>query len=177
MELLVLIIVMFGLWWLWDTFRKSDAPVPARRETASTNYESEAENERQRALSILSDALNNCLSDHAQAVDALLWLAGSDGTVSKQEARNVFRFCEQQGTQIGKEVYAALEHLNNGMSFKLRKSTPEVMDGVAQLAGKEMRYRVAFIGAAHAICGGSKRISAVKQKFLDQIAKLVEVEA
>lgn len=175
MEILPILVLAAIAYGIWKYLNLDSAPSQKSRNIYTPEDTWKAD--RERAQQTLSDALGRCIKEHGHAVDALLWLAGSDGTVSKQEARNMFRFCENQGTSIDKEVYESLEHLNNGMSFKLEKSTPEVMDGVAELAKKEIRYRVAFIGAANAICGGSKRISQTKQKFLDRIADLVGTDA
>ncbi len=126
------------------------------------------------AQRVMQSAMDTCNAGHANAVQALLWLASSDGTVSKQEARNVFRFCEKQGSMLPAGLADALEHLNNGMSIRSSRTDSAVQNDLAEIAKRPIQYRAAFLGAAHAICGGNKRISKTKQDFLDRATKIVE---
>lgn len=126
---------------------------------------------------ILQAAMHVCNTDHPSASQALLWLAASDGTISKQEARNLFRFCEKQGSTLPAGTHDALDYLNNGMSIRTSRTEREVQNDLADIGSKPIPYRAAFIGAAHAICGGNKRISKTKQDFLDQANRLVEGSA
>lgn len=122
----------------------------------------------------LQAAIEVCNTDHAAAAQALLWLAGTDGTISKQEARNLFRFCEKQGSTLPAGTSEALEYLNSGMTIQSGRTEREVQNDLADIAARPIPYRAAFLGAAHAICGGNKRISKTKQDFLDRVAQLVE---
>lgn len=126
---------------------------------------------------ILKAAMDVCNADHAAAAQALLWLAASDGTISKQEARNLFRFCEKQGSTLPAGTNEALDYLNNGMSIRTSRTDREVQSDLAEIGEKPIQYRAAFLGAAHAICGGNKRISKTKQDFLDRAAQLIEEPA
>ena len=157
------------VWWL---FRRKDRP-PASMPVAEAPVKDARRTALERSHALLSGTLDRCQDEHAPAVSALLWLAGSDGSVSKQETRNIFRFCEQQGTAIGAEVYTALEHLNNGLSFQLGANESVVTANLAEIAKRDIQYRVAFMGAAHALCGNAKRLSTNKQAFLDKVNQLV----
>lgn len=129
------------------------------------------------ARRLLSSALDKCSQDHSSAAPTLLWLAATDGTISKQEARIIFRFCEQQGTTLPSGLSAALEYLNSGMAITAQGSESDVIENLSEIYKKPIPYRAAFIGAAHAICGSNKRISKVKQDFLDRANRLVESPA
>lgn len=156
--------------YLFRLFNKSDSPTTRVDE----HQQEEPDDEFKKAQHTIKAAMDACYADHEPAVHALLWLAGSDGTISKQEARNVFRFCEKQGTALPKGTYDALEYLNNGMHISTNHSLSEALSELATLTAKTIQYRAAFIGAAHAICGGNKRISKAKQDFLDSANRLVE---
>lgn len=174
MEILVIALVLAVLvWYLMHLLKASDAAPVAGR----TTVQEMDDDPIREASRILKAAMDRCNEDHAAAVQALLWLAATDGTISKQEARNVFRFCEQQGSTMPPGTSDALEYLNNGMSITSRRTESEVANDLSEIAGRSISYRAAFIGAAHAICGGNKRISTVKRDFLDRANKLVEVPA
>lgn len=172
METIVILALVVGglILYLKHSFKASDAAP-----LGQTNQPQRPDDDPIREASrILKAAMDKCSEDHESAYQALLWLAGSDGTISKQEARNVLRFCERQGTVLPAGTYDALEYLNNGMHISTKRSSSEVLSDLAALGEKTIQYRAAFIGAAHAICGGNKRISKTKQDFLDRANSLVE---
>lgn len=156
--------------YLFRLFNKSDSPVNRFSPAPQQAHDDPIEE----AHRTLQAAMDVCNTDHAAAAQALLWLAGTDGTISKQEARNLFRFCEKQGSALPNNTNDALEHLNNGMSIRTSRTEIEVEKDLAEIAVRPIQYRAAFLGAAHAICGGNKRISKVKQDFLDRANSLVE---
>jgi hypothetical protein len=168
----VVILLVIGALALYLTilFKKSDAP-PMEQNSDTDNSDNTHLREAQRTL---TTAMGVCREQHRNAFDALLWLAASDGTISKQETRNLLRFCERHGTTLPDSTYDALEHLNSGVHISFQSSLSEALTDLAALAEKPIQYRAAFIGAAHAICGGNKRISKAKQDFLDRANTLVE---
>lgn len=172
METIVFILIAFIAIaaYLKHLFSQSDKK-PA---TTSIAAESESADPLLEARRVLKAAMDKCQNDHEAAYQALLWLAGSDGTISKQEARNVLRFCERQATELPAGTYDALEYLNNGMQISTGRTSKEALADLATLADKPIAYRTAFIGAAHAICGGNKRISKAKQDFLDRASSLMD---
>lgn len=175
MGTIVLLLLIFGAiaLYLRHLFKASGAqPIAANR--ASDKM---ADDPIREASQIIKAAMDKCTADHGSAVQSLLWLAGADGTISKQEARNVFRFCERQGTVLPGGTYDAIEYLNNGMKISTKHTASEALADLATLEEKPIQYRAAFIGAAHAICGGNKRISKAKQDFLDRANSLVEATA
>ena len=116
----------------------------------------------------LATALDACQTAHPEVADALSWLAAQDGTVSKQELRIIFQFCEAQGTAINERAYTALARLNSGVSMKVGITEAEALQSIAALASKPVAYRLAFYGAANRLCGSQKNISQAKQRFLKQ---------
>lgn len=168
---IITLLIVAGLgWYLFRLFNMSDSSTNRAHEP----QQQEPDNEFEKAQRALKIAMDTCMTEHAPAMEALLWLAASDGTISKQEARNVFRFCERQGTALPDGIDAALDYLNNGINISTKRSPSEVTTDLATLSEKTIQYRAAFIGAAHAICGGNKRISKAKQDFLDRANRLVE---
>jgi len=152
-----------------DTSRSNEAIRRAFEDT-----ESEWEKELRAAQQRLSAALASCQKDHPQAADALCWLAGSDGTVSKQELRILFRFCAEQGTQIDKAAYKDIDNLNAGMSVKVRTTERDAHQSIKALAEKPAAYRLAFYGAANKICGSQKRLSETKQRFIKAAEAIIQ---
>lgn len=172
--IVVLLLIVLGLAWYVMHLFKAERSQPSKH----TYYrEQPADDPIREAHRTLNAAMDVCNSDHAAAAQALLWLAASDGTISKQEARNLFRFCEKQGSTLPSGTNDALDYLNNGMTIQTSRTEREVQNDLEEIAKRPITYRAAFLGAAHAICGGNKRISKTKQDFLDRAAKLVEAEA
>lgn len=167
METIVFLVLVIGglVLYLMHSSKASDAHNPTTPPDDDPIME---------AHRILKAAMDVCNTDHSAAAQALLWLAASDGTISKQEARNLFRFCEKQGSTLPSGTNDALDYLNNGMTIRTSRTEREVQTDLAEIAARPIPYRAAFLGAAHAICGGNKRISKTKQDFLDRVAQLVE---
>lgn len=175
METIVIsLLIVFGLVWYVMHLFKAERAQPPRHTYHREQSEDDPIREAHRTLQAAMDV---CNTDHAAAAQALLWLAASDGTISKQEARNLFRFCEKQGSTLPTGTNDALDYLNNGMTIRTSRTEIEVEKDLAEIAGRPIQYRAAFLGAAHAICGGNKRISKAKQDFLDRVAQLVEEPA
>ncbi|MDP1925746.1 MAG: hypothetical protein Q8K57_13310 [Thiobacillus sp.] len=166
----ILLLIGVVLWYLIHVFKSGDAAPSVTNHSINKMDDDPLK----KASRTLEAAMHKCSEDHDFALQSLLWLAGTDGTISKQEARNVFRFCERQGTVLPAGTYEALEYLNNGMHISTEYSPSEALSALASMVEKPIQYRAAFIGAAHAICGGNKRISKVKQDFLDRTNVLVE---
>jgi len=133
--------------------------------------------ERREHHEALSAALAACQAAHPDAVNALSWLAAADGTVSKQELRGIFRFCEDQGTPIPKGAYTAIDSLNAGMSMNVKTTEAEAHRSIAALADKTAAYRLAFYGTANKLCGSQKSRSPTKERFLKKTASIVEQSA
>jgi len=166
------LLIAAGLaWYLRHLFKtsdhrhRSDAPQSTPNEISDDPIE-EAERTLQAAIS-------NCRNDHPAAAQALMWLAATDGTISKQEARNIFRFCEQQGTALPPGTYDAIEYLNNGVTLDSSRAESAVRRDLEQLAAMPAKYKVEFFGVASAICGNNKRVSKTKQDFLDLAKGLI----
>lgn len=173
MEIAIPLLIVIALgWYLMHLFKSSDAK-PGQTHVTPRHIEQMADDPIDEAHRILQSAVTQCRQDHPPAARALLWLAATDGTISKQEARNIFRFCEQQGSTMPPGTHAAIEYLNNGVTLDSSRSEQTVQRDLTELAGKPIEYRAAFLGAAHAICGGNKRISKVKQDFLDRANAMV----
>lgn len=171
--IVVLLIIGAVALYLMHIFKEADSKPPGN----TSLIERMDDDPIREASRTLKAAMDKCSEDHESAYQALLWLAGSDGTISKQEARNVLRFCERQGTVLPAGTYEALEYLNNGMHISTKRSSSDALSDLAAMGEKTIQYRTAFIGAAHAICGGNKRISKAKQDFLDRAAQLIEAQA
>lgn len=167
----LLIIIALG-WYLVHLFKASDK-THGQAHIVHRHIEQMADDPIDEAHRILRAAVTQCRQDHPPAAQALMWLAATDGTISKQEARNIFRFCEQQGSTMPPGTHDAIEYLNNGVTFESSRSEQAVQSDLNELAEKPIEYRAAFLGAAHAICGGNKRISKVKQDFLDRANAMV----
>lgn len=133
--------------------------------------------ERREHHEALSTALAACQAAHPDAVNALSWLAAADGTVSKQELRGIFRFCEDQGTPIAKGAYKAIDSLNAGMSMNVKTTEAEAHRSIAALADKTAAYKLAFYGTANKLCGSQKSRSPTKERFLKKTASIVEQSA
>lgn len=155
---------------IYFKFMKSAHPP----QTSEPRTESAWERELREAQQRLSAALSSCQRDHPEAADALCWLAGSDGTVSKQELRILFRFCQEQGTQIEKAAFKDIDNLNAGMSVKVRSTEAQAHQSIAALASKPAAYRLALYGAANKICGSQKRLSETKQRFLKAAEAIIQ---
>jgi hypothetical protein len=137
----------------------------------------ETERNIQRALhqdrQILATALGACQTTHKDAVDALSWLAGADGTVSKQELRLIFRFCEAQGTAIDQAAYKAIDKLNAGLSMNIQSTEADAYRSIAALAGKSGAYKMAFYGAANKLCGSQKQQNRTKERFIKKAEEIL----
>lgn len=171
--IVVVALILVGLaLYLRHIFKASDAQPPTTHSVREV-----ADDQIREAHRTLQAAMDVCNTDHPAASQALLWLAASDGTISKQEARNLFRFCEKQGSTLPAGTNDALDYLNNGMSIRTSRTDREVQNDLEEIGARPIQYRAAFLGAAHAICGGNKRISKTKQDFLDHATRLVETSA
>ena len=137
------------------------------------DIEDDIRRERKAHAEALSTALASCQEEHQAAVNALTWLAAADGTVSKQELRGIFRFCEDQGTPIDKGAYKAIDSLNAGMSMQVKATEADAHRSISSLTGREAPYRLAFYGAANKLCGSQKQLSQAKQRFLKQAEAIV----
>ena len=135
--------------------------------------ESEWDKELRESQQHLGAALSACQKDHSLAADALCWLAAADGTVSKQELRVLLRFCEEQGTQINKAAFKAIDNLNAGMSMKVRTTESEAHQAITALSEKPAAYRLAFYGAANKIVGSQKRLSEAKRRFIEAASAII----
>ncbi len=169
MEIFIPLLAIAALIWFFIRAFKPDAP----KQTQYQHTEAPQRDPMKEASKALQQCLGLCQDQHPEAVNALLWIAATDGTVSKQEARNVFRFCEMQGTPVTDAVYDALEYLNSGMRFTTSRSGDDVKKDFSILREKPVAYRAAFIGAAHAICGNAKKMSKTKREFLTRAEGLV----
>lgn len=121
---------------------------------------------------ILTEAFTKCLNDHPDAVPALICLAASDGKVSRQELRIILRFCRKVGSVIDVAAEDAVESVGDGLRLDLKINPKDFPIALKQLKEKESDYRIAFVGAAHQMCGTSKRLSSEKRRFLDMAEQL-----
>lgn len=135
--------------------------------------EDDIRRERKEHHAALSAALSACQETHPSAVGALSWLAASDGTVSKQELRVIFRFCEEQGTPIAKAAYRAIDSLNAGMSMEVKATENDALNSISKLTDKPPAYKLAFYGATNKLCGSQKKLSQAKQRFLKSAEALM----
>lgn len=168
--------ICLALWFL--LLRRGSNPPGASPPARDMIDDIEADIKRERTThhEALSTALAACQNGHPDAVNALSWLAAADGTVSKQELRGIFRFCEDQGTPIAKTAYTAIDSLNAGMSMKVKTSETEAHRSIAALADKTTAYRLAFYGTANKLCGSQKQINPTKQRFLKQAEAIIELQ-
>jgi hypothetical protein len=121
----------------------------------------------------VTKAIELCTTDHPEATKALLWFASSDGSISKQEIRLLFRFCERFGTKIDKKIDTSLDLVSPKDFIGRQGSQTEAISNTLLLASKPIAYRVAFHGVAHAMQGGNKKPSKNKQLFLDKTESLI----
>lgn len=176
MDGFLILLILIGAAALYFYFSKKTSSTALGDGAMRRSYEeteSEWDKELRAAQQRLSAALASCQKDHPQATDALCWLAGSDGTVSKQELRILFRFCAEMGTHIDKAAYKDIDNLNAGMSVKVRTKESEAHQSIKALAEKPASYRLAFFGAANKICGSQKRLSETKQRFIKAAETIV----
>lgn len=115
-----------------------------------------------------------CQVDHDEATSSLLWLAGSDGTVSRQELRIIIGFCERQGAPVEKTWGKALEFLNSGLNISVTGGEKGAAANIAALRDKPMSYRIAFVGAVEAIIAANKTSNAAKRRLADSARALVD---
>lgn len=169
MDVVILLLIIFGLaWYLYRKFNNTHEK-PAQFQVIDQPVEGPIVKARR----TIKAAIDQCNNEHGPAMQALLWLAATDGTISKQEARNIFRFCEQQGSVLPPGTYDAIEYLNAGVELTSSRADDLVRKDLHELAGKSNRYKIEFIGVAHAICGSNKRVSKAKQAFLDTAKGLI----
>lgn len=172
----IFIAICVGLWFLFTRRSEPSTPRAPARDMID-DIEDDIRRERREHHEALSTALALCQQLHPTAVDALSWLAAADGTVSKQELRGIFRFCEEQGTPINKAAYKAIDSLNAGMSMNVKTTEAEAHHAVASLADKPAAYRLAFYATANKICGSQKSLSPTKERFLKKAASIIEQNA
>jgi hypothetical protein len=141
--------------------------------TQEASDESEWEKELRQAQERLNAALIACRQDHPEATESLCWLAGSDGTVSKQELRTVMRFCVEQGTNINQAAFKDIDKLNAGLRVDNSTTEAEAHSLIQKIASRPTGYRVAFFGVANKLCGNQKNISIKKQKFIKAASELL----
>jgi len=122
----------------------------------------------------LSKILADCQADHHEAASALLWLAGSDGTVSRQELRIIIGFCERQGARVEKSWGSALDFLNSGLNISVTGGEGGAMANITDLRSKPMSYRIAFVGAVEAIIAANKTSNSAKRRLADAARMLVD---
>lgn len=131
------------------------------------------DNPLQGPLRDLTEAMNKCTAQHDEAVSSLIFMAASDGTVSRQELRIIIGFCERQGTVLGKAWVGACDHLNAGLKLSITGGESGARDNIAALSAKPVGYRAAFLGAAEAIVASNKTTNAAKRRLLEQARGLV----
>lgn len=165
---LVFLVICGAIWFLLT--RHGSTRPAARLPARDMIHDIEDDIKRERAMhhEVLSTALAACQKEHPDAVNALSWLAAQDGTVSKQELRNIFRFCAEQGTSINQLAYTAIDSLNAGMSMTVKTTEIEAHQSIESLVNKPVAYRLAFYGATNKLCGSHKNLSQAKQRFLKQ---------
>lgn len=171
---IIIFLVIAALWYMWRMLTRSDSSTPSRgRVDDIGDVEDDIRRERKEHHEALSTALSACQEDHREAVNALTWLAAADGTVSKQELRGIFRFCEEQGSPISKDAYKAIDSLNAGMSMQVKATEADAHLSIAALTKKDASYRLAFYGVANKLCGSQKKLNQAKQRFLKQAEAIV----
>jgi len=166
------VVILVAIWYMLT--RRDSSPPPR---SMVDGVEDDIRREQKAHHEALSAALAACQDAHHDAVNALTWLAAADGTVSKQELRGIFRFCEEHGTPIDKAAYKAIDSFNAGMSMQVKASEADAHRSITTLADKDASYRLAFYGAANKLCGSQKQISQAKQRFLKQAEAIVTAEA
>jgi hypothetical protein len=125
------------------------------------------------ALKQLTSIIDACQESHPHATPALLFIAASDGTVSRQELRIIIGFCERQGSIFSADWSAACEHLNAGININVTGGEAGARDNIADIADKPVKYRAAFLGAAEAIVACNRTTNATKQRLIEQVRSLV----
>lgn len=126
-----------------------------------------------RTMAILEAAIAQCHDEHPHAAAALFFMAGSDGSISRNELRIILGFCERQGTAIGGEWQTAQDHVNAGIKIQTTDNPASVEQHIAALAAKPIAYRAAFLGAIEAINASSKTSSPTKRRILERAQALV----
>lgn len=127
----------------------------------------------QKALHAMGNAMEKCIADHENAVNALTFMAASDGKVSRQELRIIIGFCERMGTQVGKQWEDACEYLNSGLTISVKGGLSGAEENIAALKDRAINYRAAFLGAAEAIVASNRTSNISKRKLLDQARALI----
>lgn len=127
----------------------------------------------QQALKQLTAIIEACQTDHPHATPALLFMAASDGTVSRQELRIILGFCERQGSVFSSDWSDACEHLNAGININVTGGEAGARDNIADLTDKPVKYRAAFLGAAEAIVACNRTTNTTKQRLIKQARDLV----
>lgn len=166
--IIIILVVAGGLWFLMRS-----RTTRAVADNTIRDIKQDIQDERQAHHRALSSALAACQDAHPEAVNALTWLAGADGVVSKQELRLVFNFCEAQGVVLNKSAYKAIDSLNAGMSMQIKATETAAHASIDALASRPPPYKAAFFGTAHKICGSQKRLTAAKERFLKKAEALI----
>jgi len=135
-------------------------PAPARTPYTAAKYE-------------VGQAMLNCQKSHPEATSALLWLANADGSISKQEVRLIFKFCEKFGVTIKEDAYKGLDIAPPKDYLGTRGDLEGACNLLRSLRDKPMPYKAALHGAAHAMAGSNKSTSKAKQSFLDTAESLL----
>lgn len=122
----------------------------------------------------LAEIMDACTAAHPEAVHALIFIAGSDGTVSRQELRVIIGFCERQGATIKLGWKSVLDYLNAGLQLSITGGEAGAKENIASLSAKPMAYRAAFLGAAEAILAANSTTNKSKRNLVEQARKLIE---
>jgi hypothetical protein len=145
--------------------RTTEARKPPPPEPTVTPYTS--------AKHAVHQGIQACQKAHPEATAALLWLANADGSISKQEVRLVFKFCEKFGVTISQDAYNGLDIAPPKDYLSTQGDIESACNLVNALRDKPMPYKVALHGTAHAMAGSNKTTSKAKQTLLDTIESLL----
>lgn len=163
--LFLLLLTAAGIYWAIQQKPRGTPPA-----TEPPRIDNELESARRR----LAEIMSTCEQNHAEAVHSLLWLAGSDGTVSRQELRIIISFCERQGTSIEKGWGRALDRLNSGLNISTTGGESGALSNIEALRDRPLPYRIAYAGAAEAIAAANKTSNAAKRRLVAAAHALTE---
>lgn len=164
---ILLLVVIIAAIYIYYTYTSNSLP---EQPATSRGISKEIEIAQRR----LTEIMDTCTKDHPEAVHALTWMSGSDGTVSRQELRIIIGFCERQGAPIRTGWQSVIDYLNSGLSLSTTGGETGAKENIAALSSKPITYRAAFLGAAEAILAANKTTNAAKRRLVESARKLIE---
>lgn len=160
------------IWVAFVLLRRSDAATDTTT-AAPSGAPKAISSEIQDALEALGKLCDTCKAAHDDAFHALVFIAASDGKVSRQEFRIILGFCERMGSDLGGRWPEVVEKLNDGITISIDAREATISEHIEALRNRPVPYRAAFLGAVEAIVASNRTSNATKRRLLDQSRNLI----